>query len=260
MNNNKKFTTLDKEIYMTCFSTPRYPTEIKQLLNKKGRTTQASQLLLDNDHSRITHLIKNNWLSELNEKDREILLKNDIDGRAKKRRYVYATLEPLLDYFYSLIDFQKNEKRQMKHLFEKKSFRPMISWELGFYSFEKVADFLVQFSIWLYVANHYTKPYRMTNKKIDEKQKRELKRDIINQIQDKRNSIAERIAPRLFFTFKPDEEDIVYSFVDDGLDKIKSPLLDKLMQLSQSKNYLLNMSISLLACGEFMEEFKNRHK
>jgi hypothetical protein len=49
---------------------------------------------------RIEHLIQNNWLVELNEKEKEILLKNDSDGRAKKKicfstpELLYGTNDP----------------------------------------------------------------------------------------------------------------------------------------------------------------------
>jgi hypothetical protein len=249
---------LDEEIYMICFSQPRYPGEIQDILVKSGRTTQPSQLLINHPQSTITKLIKKGWIKELPKKENQKIIEKTKDGRAKRRQYIQSTLEPLIEHFNERLIFAKNEKRQLKHLFEKKSFRPIFSWENGFHSFDKVQDFLIQLTIWLYISSKYASPYKKTGKKAKDIDEKKMFSDTLHEIIGTRNEISERISPKLKIKITPEKSEKFYSFMIDISNKLKPPLSDKLLSLSKNNQNIFEIAVSLLAVGEYIAEL--RHK
>jgi hypothetical protein len=247
---------LDEEIYMICFSQPRYPGEIQDILVKSGRTTQPSQLLINHPKSTITKLIKKGWIKELTKKENQKIIEKIDDGRAKRRQYIQSTLEPLIEHFNERLTFAKNEKRQLKHLFEKKSFRPIFSWENGFHSFDKVQDFLIQLTIWMYIALKYASPYRKTGKKVKDIDEKKMFSETLREIFDKRNEISERVSPKLKIKITQKKSEDFYKFMIDIGDKLKPPLSDKLMTLSKNNQNIFDIAVSLLACGEYIAELR----
>lgn len=263
MEKDKTYTPLEEKIYMICFSKPRYPAEIQNLLTKSGRNTQPSQLLVNNKKSILTKLIKKEWLIEIKNKEKKQLIDRLEDGRSKNRRYFQSNINPLIDYFNSLIKLEKNEKRQLRHLFEKKNFIQFLSWENGFKTFNQVKEFLVQFTLWEYISIKYTDPYRLKNKDLINIDQKNLLNELVNQILYKRNRIAERIAPDLKIEFTKEKKESIFNYIDDISNKLKPPLFNKIIQLSHNRFNLFDMAITTLACGEFMSEFnqnKNKHK
>ena len=249
---------LDEEIYMICFSQPRYPGEIQDILVKSGRTTQPSQLLINHPKSTVTKLIKKGWLKKLSKKENLKFIEKIDDGRAKRRQYIQSTLEPLIEHFNERLTFAKNEKRQLKHLFEKKSFRPIFSWENGFHSFDKVQDFLIQLTIWLYILSKYVSPYSKTGKKDKDIDEKKMFSDTLYEYIGTRNEISDRISPKLKIKITPEKSEVFYSFMVDIIDKLKPPLSDKLISLSKNNQNIFDIAVSLLACGEYIAEL--RHK
>ena len=240
---------------MICFSVPRYPGEIRELLLKSGRTTQQSQLLLNNPHSRLTKLIERGWIIELSKADKKKILIDVNDKRAKRRRYVISTFDPIIDYFKGHIELAKNEERQLKHLLEKKTFRPIFSWEFGFRTFDSVKEFLFQLTFWTSVLDKYMEPYRIKKEKVDRIGKEKLFTYVMSQLFEKRNVIAERIAPEFKVKWTSSKKDFFYSFMNDASDKLKPPLFDKLISISNNKKMFFEMAITFLSCGEFINEF-----
>ena len=257
---NNGYTSLDEEIYMICFSQPRYPGEIKELLATIGRTTQQSQLLLNNPKSRITKLIKKGWLEELTKEEKQKIIGKINDKRAKRRRYVQSTLKPLIEYFKEQIKLAKNEERQLKHIIEKRSFRPMLAWELGFRSFYSVKEFLFLYTFWTNIAIKYTEPYRKKKKKgkISKVEEKKLFYDFTSQLLEKRNTIADRVAPELRVDWSSSDKDQFYSFIVEANDKLKPPLFDKLMKLSNNQMMFFQIALGFLACGEFINELQQK--
>lgn len=245
---------------MICFSQPRYPGEIKELLSTIGRTTQQSQLLLNNPKSRITKLIKKGWLKELTYEEKQKIIGKINDKRAKRRCYVQSTLEPLIDYFKEQIQLAKNEERQLKHIIEKRSFRPMLSWELGFRSFYSVKEFLFLYTFWTNITIKYTEPYRKKKKKgkISKVEEKKLFSELTSQLIEKRNAIAHRVAPELKINWSSSQRDQFYSFIVDANDKLKPPLFDKLMKLSNNQRMFFEIALSFLSCGEFINELQQK--
>ncbi|MBU0497446.1 MAG: hypothetical protein KKC68_06960, partial [Candidatus Thermoplasmatota archaeon] len=145
---------------MICFSQQRYIKEIRDLLNEHGHTTQQSQLLANNKNSIFNQLIQKGWIKEIPKDERELLLKDIKDGRAKRRQYYQSSLTPIINMIDQQITLAKNERRQLKHLLEKQSFRQLFSWENGIRSFYLFIDFLGQFTLWIFIASRYTDPYR----------------------------------------------------------------------------------------------------
>jgi hypothetical protein len=242
---------------MICFSQPRYPGEIIKLLTEYGRTTQQSQLLLNNKKSRITILLNNEWIKKLTKKEKQLIIEKIEDGRAKKRQYFQSTLTPLINYFDQQIPLAKNEKRQLEHLFKKESFKQMFSWENQFYSFNNVKEFLAQLTLWIHITNKYTEPYQIKTKSNDER--KEKFSIILDQLFKKRNEIAERISPKLKINITPSQKDQYYSFMNESSEKLKPPLLNKLMKLTNN-SIIFEMAISMLASGEFINEFHTKNK
>lgn len=255
-NKGFDYTKLDEEIYMICFSQPRYPGEIKELLINSGRTTQQSQLLLNNSKSRITKLINEGWLKELTEDEKQKIIDDVNDKRANRRRYIQSTLNPIIEYFQDQIKLEKNERRQLKHLFEKKTFKTVFTWENGFHSFIYVKEFLFQLTFWTNIAIKYTDPYRMKNKTMSKTEHKKMFSDMIQQLMEIRNSIAIRIAPDFEIEWSESKRDWFYSFIEDTKDKLKPPLFDKLMNLSNNQMMFFEIAISLLASGEFVNAIR----
>lgn len=243
---------------MICFSQPRYPGEIQELLLSYGRTTQQSQLLLNNPNSRLTKLIEEGWIEELDKEENQKLIEQVNDKRAKKRQYVQSTLTPIIDYFKTQIQLEKNEERQLKHLFEKKAFRPMFSWEYGFRNFYTVKEFIFQLTFWTTISIKYTNPYRIKEENVSKIGKRKIFSELTSQLLERRNKIAERVAPELKIKYSSDTYDKLYSFISDANTKLKPPLLDKLMKLSNNQKMYFEMALSFLSCGEFMNEFQQK--
>ena len=243
---------------MICLSQPRYPSEIQELLESIGRKTKQSQLLIDNPNSTITKLINKGWLKEISEKEKNKIIEKIDDGRAKKRRYIQSTLEPLVNYFKIQIELAKNEQRQLKHLFEKKSVKQLLSFENGFHYFNQVKTFLVNYTIWEYISIKYTDPYRLSIEKVKKIGEKKILSEILEQIYDKRNEIAKRILPDLKVEPSPEKQQQFYVFSQDIMDKLKPPLSNKLMKLYNKNQNFFEMAISLLACGEFINEFKQK--
>lgn len=241
---------------MTCFSQPRYPGEIQELLNSIGRTTQPSQLLLKNKNSRLTKLIEKEWLEKLNEEQNQEIIKNIKDKRAKKRHYFISTLEPIINYIDSQVPLQKNERRQLKHLFEKKAFKSMFQFELGFHNFKTVKEFLFLLTFWTYTSNKYTAPYKTKMKNESDTSKKNRFSELSTQLMKKRNKIAERTFPELKLDLPTNTYNELYPFVQDSNLKLVPPLIEKLMQLSDNRILFFEMALDLLACGEFMEQYQ----
>ena len=107
---------------MICFSQPRYIKEIRDLLIEHGHTTQQSQLLAKNKKSLFNQLIQKGWIEGIPKDERELLLMDVKDGRAKRRQYYRSTLTPIISTIDNKVNLAKNERRQLRHLLEKKSF------------------------------------------------------------------------------------------------------------------------------------------
>jgi len=229
-------------------------------LQSSGRTTQQSQLLINNPNSIVTKLINKGWLERVSEEDKKKLIEKVSDGRSRRRTYIKSTNQPLIDYFKDQISFEKNEERQFNHLLEKKSFRPVFSWENGFRSFANVQDLMIQLVLWQYISFQYTIPHRLKKGEISKTNEKEFLSNIIRDITKKRNEIAERILPELRIQLSSNVQNEYSSFMDDINDKLKPPLSLKFISLAKNTRLLFEMIISTLACGEFMAEFqKNKY-